>query len=160
MKIIDKFLQEERSFEKKDSVKAVISCPDGKILILRRQGNGDDGDGKWDFPGGCIEKGETNSEALKRETFEEAGIKIDKIRKIKSVIFKIPEQGVNSTMHVFSAETLDLDVKLKPATWEGSDGKPEHTQYQWVSKLEEVENIPMIDQLKKILLSKVSSKKL
>ena len=155
MKIIDNFLQETRNFEKKDSVKAIISCPEGRILILRRQ-NDTPGAGQWDFPGGCIEDGETNSDALRREVFEETGLKIDNIKKIKTVNLKIPESGINSDMNIFSATTEELDVQLKPASWEGADGKPEHNEYKWISTKNEVESLPMLDQLKKILLSRVS----
>jgi 8-oxo-dGTP diphosphatase len=155
MKIINKFLQEARSFEKKDSVKAVIQCPKGCILILRRQ-NDEAGGGMWDIPGGAIEKGESQTDALKREVFEETGLTIDGIRKIKTVTLKIPETGVNSSMNVYSAKTEDIDVKLKPATWKGSDGKPEHTEYKWIGDKVDLENLPMIDQLKKILLSRLS----
>ena len=158
MKTIDKFLQEARSFEKKDSVKAIIKCPDGKILILRRQ-NDEGGGGQWDVPGGAIEKGENEIDALKREVFEETGLYIDYIKKVRNETLKIPEVGVNLVMHIYTATTEGIDVKLKPATWSGSDGKPEHTEYKWISIKSDLENLPMLEELKKILLSKLSSKK-
>jgi len=150
MKIIDNFLQEARSFEKKDSVKAVIRCPEGKALILRRQ-NDDGGGGQWDLSGGGIEDGENEIDALKREVFEETGLTVDYISKIKNVTLKIPETGVNSVMKIYKCKTEDIDVKLKPATWAGSDGKPEHTEYRWLSNKSELENLPMLDSLKSVL---------
>ncbi len=46
---------------------------DGKILIARR--NKDDPlKGKWEFPGGRLEPGETPEDCLKREFLEELGI--------------------------------------------------------------------------------------
>lgn len=155
MKIINKFLWEARNFEKKDSVKAIICCPKKNILILRRQ-NDQGGGGNWDLPGGAIEEGESKIDALKREVFEETGLKIDNIKKIKTETLKIPETGVDSSMHIYSADVLgDIDVQLKPTTWEGSDGKPEHTEYKWISRLSELVNLKMIDQLKTILISKL-----
>lgn len=152
MKIINQFLKEVKSFEKKDSVKAIVYCPDKKILILRRQ-EGSGGAGQWDIPGGAIEKGENQTDALKREVFEETGLKIKEIHKVKSVPFKIPEAGINSEMHIYKCDSEGIDVHLKPATWKGSDGRPEHNEYKWIDKKIELENLPMIDELKKVILT-------
>jgi 8-oxo-dGTP diphosphatase len=54
-------------------VTAAILRKDGKILIAKRQ-RGDAFEGKWEFPGGKIEDGETPEQCLKRELFEEIGI--------------------------------------------------------------------------------------
>ena len=45
---------------------AGIIINQNKILIGKRKDK-DIGGGKWEFPGGKIEVGETNSEALERE---------------------------------------------------------------------------------------------
>ena len=154
MKIIDQFLKEARDFEKKDSVKCLVYCPKGCILIMRRQ-MGHGGEGQWDIPGGHIEKGENEIDALKRETFEEAGLKINNVKKVKSVKFKIPEKGIDSMMHIYKADSEGIDVKMKPATWKGADGKAEHTEYKWIDKKTDLENLPMIDELKKVIMSEL-----
>ena len=151
MKIIDVFLKESRDFEKKNSVKAIIYNPQNQILILRRQNN-EGGGGQWDIPGGAIEKNENQNDALKREVFEETNLKIDKIKKIKTINLKIPESGVDSDMNIYTCETEDADVKLKPASWKGSDGIPEHTEYKWISLKIDLENLPMIDELKNTII--------
>jgi len=154
MKSINQFLKEAKNFEKKDSVKGIIYCPDKKILIMRRQ-MGEAGEGNWDIPGGAIETGENQIDALKREVFEETGLKIDSVKKITTVNFKVPESGINSDMNIYQANTESLDVSLKPATWKGSDGKPEHIEYKWIDKKIDLENLPMIDVLKKVVMSKL-----
>ena len=154
MKIIDQFLREARSFEKKDSVKCLVFCPDGKLLIMRRQMD-QGGEGQWDIPGGAIEKGENEQDALKRETFEEAGLKINNVKKVKSVKFKIPEKGIDSMMHIYKADSEGTDVKMKPATWKGADGKAEHIEIKWIDKKTDLENLPMIDELKAIVMSQL-----
>jgi 8-oxo-dGTP pyrophosphatase MutT (NUDIX family) len=151
MNIIDNYLVEARSFEKKNSVKAILRCPDNKILIMRRQ-NDDGGGGQWDIPGGAIEDGENQPDALKREVFEETNLKIDTIKKIKKITLKIPESGINSDMNIYSANALSSDVELKPADWKGSDGKPEHTELAWIEYKDELENRPMLDILKKVVM--------
>ncbi len=59
--------------EKSIIVTAAVIENDGKILIGKRKG-GIDVEGKWEFPGGKVESGETPEECLKRELFEEFGI--------------------------------------------------------------------------------------
>ncbi len=56
-------------------VAAVIRGADGKILIAKRPAHISQG-GKWEFPGGKVEAGETRKAALKRELQEEIGIEV------------------------------------------------------------------------------------
>ncbi|NIF47798.1 pyrimidine (deoxy)nucleoside triphosphate diphosphatase [Enterobacter sp. Ap-1006] len=55
-----------------DVVAAIVER-EGKILLARRPENGDQ-PGLWEFPGGKVEAGETQPEALARELQEELGI--------------------------------------------------------------------------------------
>lgn len=54
-----------------DVVAAVIE-KDGRVLICQRKGGRHAG--KWEFPGGKIERGETPAQALRRELREELAI--------------------------------------------------------------------------------------
>lgn len=151
MKVINNFLQERKSFEKKDAVKAIVKCSEDKVLIIRRQ-NDEGGGGTWDIPGGAIEDGENQLDALKREVFEETNLEIDNIKKESNITLKIPEVGLDSRMNIYSCMSNSLNVVLKPATWKGANGKPEHTEYAWISTKEELENLPMLDSLKTVIL--------
>lgn len=56
-------------------VAAVIPFdPDGRVILLRR--GFDPGEGRWTFPGGFVELGESVQEAAARETDEELGIAV------------------------------------------------------------------------------------
>ncbi len=55
-------------------VTAAILIHDGRILIARRP-TGDRLAGLWEFPGGKLENNETPGEGLKRELYEEFGIR-------------------------------------------------------------------------------------
>ncbi|HHW47619.1 MAG TPA: 8-oxo-dGTP diphosphatase MutT [Clostridiaceae bacterium] len=57
-------------------VTAAIIINDGKVLIAQRAKNQNMA-GKWEFPGGKVEPGETPEECLKREIREELGINIE-----------------------------------------------------------------------------------
>jgi 8-oxo-dGTP diphosphatase len=52
-----------------DVVVAVITGPDGVLLIRRR-----DGVPPWVFPGGKVEAGESSAAAARREVLEETGV--------------------------------------------------------------------------------------
>ena len=150
MQIIESYLLEERDFSKQDSVKALV-FRGNYILLLRRQ-QGQPGEGQWDLPGGHIEKGEDKVNALKRETWEEAGLKIEDEKYDSNFTLKIPEDGVESTMYIYTAKAKDIDVKIKPAEWEGSDGKPEHNEYKWIEYKSDLEDLPMLPELKKLII--------
>ena len=57
-------------------VTAAVIEKDGKILIAKRR-LGDRHGGRWEFPGGKIDFGETPEECLKRELKEELGIEAE-----------------------------------------------------------------------------------
>ena len=64
-------------------VVAAVICEEGKILATQR-GYGDF-EGLWEFPGGKIEKNESQEEALVREIKEELGCTININKKGYSV---------------------------------------------------------------------------
>lgn len=53
-----------------------IVCEAGRYLVARRNPGGSQG-GKWEFPGGKLEVGETAAECLVREFEEELAVKVE-----------------------------------------------------------------------------------
>lgn len=53
-------------------VGAIIKDPEGRLLLIKR--GHEPGKGLWSVPGGRIEAGETDAEALVREVREETGL--------------------------------------------------------------------------------------
>jgi len=68
-------MSSEGSSLKQIAVSAAVLEKDGRVLIARRR-RGDRMEGKWEFPGGKIESGETAQGCLRREMKEEFGIDI------------------------------------------------------------------------------------
>lgn len=92
----------------------------GRLLILKRSADMDVNPGKWNFPSGKIEDGETPREAALRELREETGLSGELI-----------EQGSD-----FLAETEDGAFRVYPFLVE-IEGEPElnkeHTKYEWTT---------------------------
>jgi 8-oxo-dGTP diphosphatase len=65
-------------------VVAAVIVRDGKILICQRR-HDDSFPLKWEFPGGKIEPGEDDSQALAREIREELGVEAKVLREIQRV---------------------------------------------------------------------------
>jgi 8-oxo-dGTP diphosphatase len=56
-------------------VGAVVTDEQGRLLLIKR--GHEPGAGLWSIPGGRIEPGETDAEALVREMFEETGLVVE-----------------------------------------------------------------------------------
>lgn len=75
------------------AVVAALAWRDGKLLIARRPEDRHMG-GKWEFPGGKLEKGETPEEALRRELMEELGVDAAIGRIAAAIPYSYPEKDV------------------------------------------------------------------
>lgn len=104
-------------------VVAAALLRDGRVLGARRRR-----DGRWEFPGGKVERGETPEQALQRECEEELG-----------VVVRVGEE-------VGSVREHDLRLRLFAATL--GDGEPaagpDHDRLRWLSaeQLATVEWLP------------------
>jgi len=100
-------------------------------LILMAQRSCKDLNGKWEFPGGKVEQGESHQEALKRELKEELDVNTGILEKIASNKFKI--NGKSYILHCYRVDILNREPVAK-----------EHHLLSWVSidKLLELDLAP------------------
>ena len=71
------------------------------VYITYRNKNQHQGE-KWEFPGGKVEKDETAVDALKRELFEEVGIKVINQNELTSIEFDYGDKQVKLEVFVVS----------------------------------------------------------
>tara|TARA_Y100000746_G_scaffold58183_1_gene46983 strand:+ start:17928 stop:18956 length:1029 start_codon:yes stop_codon:yes gene_type:complete len=102
-------------------VGALLNDSKGRILACRRP-EGDAWSGWWEFPGGKIEEGELQEEALVREIEEELGISV------------IPHSCVAEISHDYGDRDVELFI-WKCETVDPSTIFPsEHDEIKWVSQ--------------------------
>lgn len=97
-------------------VVAAIIHKDNCYLATQR-GYGDF-EGMWEFPGGKIEAGESQEEALKREIKEELNVDIEIGMQICTVDYDYPT--FHLTMHCYCCNVSNGEIKLlehKSAKW-------------------------------------------
>ena len=110
-------------------VVAAIIHQDGRILATQR-GYGE-WKGMWEFPGGKMEAGETEEEAIVREIREELCVCIRVERKVCTVEYDYPQFHLR--MHCFWCSIAEgmLELKehqsarwLEPTEWESVEWLP------------------------------------
>ncbi|MDD2804018.1 MAG: (deoxy)nucleoside triphosphate pyrophosphohydrolase [Elusimicrobiales bacterium] len=99
-------------------VTAAVIEKEGKILLAQRR-RGDALGGKWEFPGGKLEPGETPEECLRRELREEFGVETKIGRFVCSSKFEYKHLPIE--LLVYRAEHLAGEFRLN-----------EHDALAWV----------------------------
>ncbi|MDT0593508.1 8-oxo-dGTP diphosphatase MutT [Glaciecola petra] len=110
-----------------------------RFFVCRRLSHQHQG-GKWEFPGGKVDHGETVEEALRRELKEEIGIDVQRAKPLMDISFSYPDKTV--VLHV----SIVSDFTGKEHGAEGQENK-------WVSFAELTQldfpaaNVQIIDKL-------------
>ncbi|EGW35927.1 8-oxo-dGTP diphosphatase MutT [Desulfosporosinus sp. OT] len=121
-------------------VTAAIILKNNKVLIAQRAPS-DKLAGKWEFPGGKIELGETPQECLKREIKEELDVDIAVLNFFGESIFAYPSGTIK--LMAFWCKWISDEVTLKV-----------HSQIVWVNRHElglydfAPADIPLVEKLK------------
>jgi 8-oxo-dGTP diphosphatase len=73
-------------------VGAIVTDERGRLLMIQR--GHDPGAGLWSIPGGRIEPGETDAQALVREMLEETNLQV----KVGNLIGRVQREGLGGTI--------------------------------------------------------------
>ncbi len=116
------------------AVAGLITDGNGKLMLVTRGVEPDYG--KLDLPGGFIDPGESAENAIKRELFEELGMKIKSLKYLGSA----PNEYVFSEYSVF---TIDLAFEIIPEKITGLKPMDDILGYRFYSEEEiNYEDIP------------------
>jgi ADP-ribose pyrophosphatase YjhB (NUDIX family) len=101
-------------------VGAIVTDGQGRLLMIKR--GHDPGAGLWSIPGGRIEPGETDAEALVREMIEETGLTVE----VGRLIGRVQRTGVNGAV---------VDIRDYAATVTGGTLRPgdDAADARWVA---------------------------
>jgi 8-oxo-dGTP diphosphatase len=109
---------------------AGIAVEGGRFFIARRLPGGDMG-GKWEFPGGKVEEGESDEEALVREYDEEFGVPVTTGALLGTASFE--HRGCIHTLNAYRIYFSSRSFHLR-----------EHTEWRWASA-EEIEELDFVE---------------
>jgi 8-oxo-dGTP diphosphatase len=125
-------------------VTAAIIVRNNKVLIARRA-PGENLEGKWEFPGGKIELGETPEHCLQREIHEELDIDIDVLDFFGDSIYDYSNGTIR--LMAFRCQWLSGELTLRV-----------HSEIAWVNSDElgtydfAPADIPLVGKLKSVIL--------
>ena len=80
------------------------------LMLLRNKKENDENEGKWIGIGGKLEKGETPDECVRREAFEETGLRLTQYS-FKGVISFINERWGDEYMFLYEATAYTGEVR-------------------------------------------------
>lgn len=102
------------------TVVAALIKKNDKVLIARRLTGDENVFGKWEFPGGKVELGETEECAIEREIKEEFEINIKAQKFIVNNIFEYPSKVID--LRLYECDYINGNLKLH-----------DHLEYAWVN---------------------------
>ena len=105
------------------TVVAALIKKDNKYLIAKRLTGDENVFGKWEFPGGKVEKDEAEMRAIEREIKEEFGLEIQAKRFIVNNVHEYPNKTVD--LKLYECEYISGDFCLH-----------DHSEYKFVTKSE------------------------
>ncbi len=125
------------------TVVAALIEKDNKYLIARRSTGSEDVLGKWEFPGGKVEKNETEEHAIEREIKEEFEMDIKALKFLTNNICEYPSKTID--LRLYECKHINGKFHLH-----------DHSEYKFVNK-EEIINydlcqadIPLAEYVKNI----------
>ncbi|MBL7254878.1 (deoxy)nucleoside triphosphate pyrophosphohydrolase [Paractinoplanes lichenicola] len=99
---------------------AAVIIVDGRVLACERSAPPEVA-GRWEFPGGKVEPGETDQVALARECAEELGVRVEVGDRVGP---DVPLAHGRAVLRVFAVRLLEGDVPRAL----------EHTSMRWLAK--------------------------
>jgi 8-oxo-dGTP diphosphatase len=93
---------------------------EGRVLAARR-GPGRARAGTWELPGGKVEPGESDADALQRELREELGVEVEVGEHLGTTVFEEPDATIELVAYVVRAEGEPSPTEHVELRWLGPD---------------------------------------
>ena len=103
------------------TVVAALIKKDNKYLIAKRSTGSEDVLGKWEFPGGKVEPGESEEHAIEREIKEEFEMDIKAIRFLTNNVCEYPSKTID--LRLYECKHISGEFHLH-----------DHSEYKFVNK--------------------------
>ena len=103
------------------TVVAALIKKNNKYLIARRSTGSEDVLGKWEFPGGKVEPGESEEHAIEREIKEEFEMDIEAIRFLTNNVCEYPSKIID--LRLYECKYISGEFCLH-----------DHSEYKYVKK--------------------------
>lgn len=106
---------------------AIVINEEGKILAARRGPKARNERGKWEFPGGSIEFGDTLRQSIVREMIEELGVEIETGDQLPAIDHLLPDEKQHWVANAFiskitkgTPQILEPEkcVEIRWVTWD------------------------------------------
>jgi 8-oxo-dGTP diphosphatase len=108
---------------------AAVILTDGRVLACERSAPPEVA-GRWEFPGGKVEPGETDEAALARECAEELGVRVAVGARVGP---DVPLAHGRAVLRVFAVALLNGDIPRNL----------EHTAMRWLA-VDELDSVPWL----------------
>lgn len=123
------------------SVKGIVIDKDGRIMLSRQD------DGTWDLLGGGLEHEEDPIAGLKREIFEETGLRVMSVSASPKYFVTAPRSDVS--LQTYLANVI-YEITLENLDFVPSD-ECQELRFFSVTELTEADMLPNIEKLIKLL---------
>ena len=121
--------REVRQLRSRRVIVAAVIVMAGRVLACERSAP-PEAAGRWEFPGGKVEPGETDEQALVRECAEELGVRVEVGDRVGR---DVPLAGGRAVLRVFTVALLDGEVPRAL----------EHSAMRWLSA-DELDSVPWL----------------
>ena len=111
-------------------VAALVECKGDYLCVQRGKTKYEYTSYKYEFPGGKVEVGETEAEALKRELMEEMNYEVEVVRHLTTISYHYSDFSVTLSIHLCKAQTKAFEMR-------------EHVDFRWL-KPKEMLSLPWV----------------
>jgi 8-oxo-dGTP diphosphatase len=121
--------QQVKTVQSRKVIVAAVIITDGRVLACERASPPEVA-GRWEFPGGKVEPGETDQQALARECAEELGVRVEVGERVGP---DVPLAHGRAVLRVYAVRLLEGDVPQAL----------EHSAMRWLSA-EQLDSVPWL----------------